>query len=117
MKNQKDKIVDLRLVIRVIYCAFFIALFVITVLIWLSAPVQRHFKNIGKKDVWFGNDWYYTDLQDAQGDAADAIYSFDIVARIKFVVEHMHDLCQSCLVHIFPALGLEWYHGLHHQAF
>ncbi len=69
MKNQKDKIVDLRLVIRVIYCAFFIALFVITVLIWLSAPVQRHFKNIGKKDVWFGNDWYYTDLQDAQGDA------------------------------------------------
>lgn len=67
MKDQKDKKIDMRFVIRGMYCAFFIAIFVITVLICLRAPVQRHFKNIGKNDVWFGDDWYYTGLRDAVG--------------------------------------------------
>lgn len=67
MRDQKDKNIDLRFMIRGMYYAFFIAVFVITVLICLKAPVQRHFKNIGKKDVWFGEDWYYTDLADPEG--------------------------------------------------
>lgn len=70
MKDKKDKNIDLRFVVRGIYCAFFMALFVITVLICLRAPVQRHFKNIGENDVWFGEDWYYTDLLDAEGNPA-----------------------------------------------
>lgn len=60
MKDRKDRNVDLRFGIRVMYSAFLIAILIITVLICLRAPVQRHFKNIGKNDVWFGEDWYYT---------------------------------------------------------
>ncbi|MDE7418113.1 MAG: response regulator [Lachnospiraceae bacterium] len=63
----KDRNIDLRFVIRVMYCTFLIAIFILTVLICLRAPVQRHFKNIGKNDVWFGDDWYYTDVLDDTG--------------------------------------------------
>lgn len=35
MKDKKDKKIDMRFVIRGMYCAFFIAIFVITVLICL----------------------------------------------------------------------------------
>lgn len=67
MKDRKDRNIDLRFVARVMYCTFLIAILIITVLICLRAPVQRHFKNIGKNDVWFGEDWYYTDRLDDTG--------------------------------------------------
>ncbi len=67
MKDQKDKNIDLRFVIRVIYFAFLIAVLIITILICLRAPVQRHFKNLGKNDVWFGDGWYYADELDETG--------------------------------------------------
>lgn len=67
MRNRKGRKNDLRFVVRVMYSTFLIAIFIITVLICLKAPVQRHFKNIGKNDVWFGDDWYYTDLLDDTG--------------------------------------------------
>lgn len=61
------KKMDMRFVIRAMYCSFLIAVFIITVMICLDAPVQRHFKNLGKNDVWFGSDWYYTDIVDETG--------------------------------------------------
>lgn len=76
MKERKDK--NTRILIRVLYCIFFIALFAITALICVRAPVQRHFKNIRKNDVWFGDGWYYTEL--SEGDAE--------VARVTPQAEH-----------------------------
>ena len=64
MKERKDK--NTRILIRVLYCIFFIALFAITALICVRAPVQRHFKNIRKNDVWFGDGWYYTELPEGE---------------------------------------------------
>lgn len=67
MKDQKGRKVDLRFVIRVMYCVFLIAVLIITVMICLQAPIQRHFKNLGKNDVWFGDGWHYTDQFDETG--------------------------------------------------
>lgn len=67
MKDQKDRNVNLRLVIRVMYCVFLIAVLIITGLICFRAPVQRHFKNLEKNDVWFGDGWHYTDQFDETG--------------------------------------------------
>ncbi|MDE7478049.1 MAG: response regulator [Lachnospiraceae bacterium] len=58
---------DLPFVLKMMYYTFAIALFIITVLICLNAPVQRHFKNIGKNDVWFGDGWHYTNMTDTEG--------------------------------------------------
>lgn len=68
MKDQRDKNMNLRLVIRVVYFTLLAAVLLITVLICLQAPVQRHFKNIGKNDVWFGDGWYYTGVTGEKGE-------------------------------------------------
>ncbi len=68
MKDQKDRKADLRFVTRLINGILLTALALITVLICLRAPVQRHFKNIGKNDVWFGDGWCYTDVLDDAGE-------------------------------------------------
>lgn len=73
MKDQKDRNIDLRFVIRVICSAFLIAVFIITVMICLNAPVQRHFKNIGKNDVWFGDGWHYSDVLDEAGEPENVV--------------------------------------------
>ncbi len=62
-----DKKIDLRFVTRVAYGAFFIGVFITTVLICLRAPVQSHFNNSGKNEVWFGDNWQYTDRTDGTG--------------------------------------------------
>ena len=63
MKERKDK--NTRILIRVLYCIFFIALFAITALICVRAPVQRQFKNIRKTMCgWDG--WYYTELPEGR---------------------------------------------------
>lgn len=60
MRERKDKSMHLHFLVRVLYGIFFTAISAITLLICLRAPVQRHFKNLGKSDVWFGEDWHYT---------------------------------------------------------
>jgi len=73
MKDRKDRKTDLHFVTRVIYSAFLIAIFMITVIICLNAPVQRHFKNLGKNDVWFGEGWHYTDQLNEAGEPEEVL--------------------------------------------
>lgn len=68
MKDQRDKNMNLRFVIRVVYFTLLAAVLLITVLICLQAPVQRHFKNVGKNDVWFGDGWHYTGVTGEKGE-------------------------------------------------
>jgi len=68
MKDQKDKNIDLRFMSRAAYSIFMVAIVIITLIICMQAPVQRHFKNIGKNDVWFGDGWYYTDRFNETGE-------------------------------------------------
>ena len=51
---------DLHFATKLVCYAFFIAVFVITIWICIDSPVQHHFKNIRKNDVWFGDGWYDT---------------------------------------------------------
>lgn len=51
---------DLHFAMKLGCYAFFIAVFVITVWICVDSPVQHHFKNIRKNDVWFGEGWHDT---------------------------------------------------------
>ncbi|MDE6363956.1 MAG: response regulator [Lachnospiraceae bacterium] len=73
MKNQKNHMwerlssMDLRFVTRILYGAFLIVVLILTILICLNAPVQSHFKELRKNDVWFGEGWYYTDSMDETG--------------------------------------------------
>lgn len=53
--------IDIGFIVKMFYGVVLMIVFIITVLICVNSPVQRHFKNIGKNDVWFGEDWYYTD--------------------------------------------------------
>lgn len=64
---ERFKKIDMRFMIRGVYCTFLIAVFIITVMICLNAPTQRHFKNLGKNEVWFGEEWYYDDIADEAG--------------------------------------------------
>ncbi len=73
MKDQKNHLrerlenVDLRFGTRILYCAFLIVVLILTILICLDAPIQPHFNNLRKNDVWFGDGWYYTDSIDEAG--------------------------------------------------
>lgn len=58
---EKLKSIDLYFVTKLVYYVFFIAVFMITIIICIDAPVQHHFKNLRKNDVWFGDGWYDTD--------------------------------------------------------
>ncbi|MDE7322587.1 MAG: response regulator [Lachnospiraceae bacterium] len=58
--HDKFKSIDLHFVSKLVCYAFYIAVFVITIWICIDAPVQHHFKNIRKNDVWFGDGWYDT---------------------------------------------------------
>ena len=63
MKNrlrEKLKCFDLHFATKLVCYAFFIAVFVITIWICIDSPVQHHFKNIRKNDVWFGDGWHET---------------------------------------------------------
>ncbi len=51
---------DIDFIIKMFYSVVLVIVFIITVLICVNSPVQRHFKNIGKNNVWFGEEWYYT---------------------------------------------------------
>ena len=73
MKDQRDKNMNLRFVIRVVYFTLLAAVLLITVLICLQAPVQRHFKNVGKNDVWFGDGWHYTGVTGGDSAAGRAL--------------------------------------------
>ena len=64
---ERFKNIDMRFALRVLYCTFAIVVFIITIMICMNAPVQRHFKNLGKNDVWFGDGWHYTDRIDETG--------------------------------------------------
>ena len=63
--REKFKDIDLYFVTKTVYYIFFIAVFIITVWICIESPVQHHFKNIRKNDVWFGDDWYDTSTGDS----------------------------------------------------
>ena len=51
---------DIDFIVKMFYSVVLIIAFVITIMICVNSPVQRHFKNMGKNDVWFGDEWYYT---------------------------------------------------------
>ncbi len=61
LKNIIDKCkrLNTKLISSVIYYGFFIAFFVVTVLICRDAPVQNHFNELAKLDAWFGENWSY----------------------------------------------------------
>ena len=73
MKNQKNHMwerlerIDLRFGTRILYGAFLIVVLILTILIILDTPVQPHFRELRKNDVWFGSGWYYTDSIDGTG--------------------------------------------------
>jgi len=46
--------IDIDFIIKMFYSVVLVIVFIITVLICVNSPVQRHFKNIGKNNVWFG---------------------------------------------------------------
>ncbi len=52
---------DVGFIVKMFYSIVLIIVFIVTVIIFVNSPVQRHFKNIGKNNVWFGDEWYYTD--------------------------------------------------------
>lgn len=51
---------DISFIVKMFYSVVLILVFIVTVAICIDSPIQRHFKNIGKNDVWFGEGWYYT---------------------------------------------------------
>lgn len=74
-KRIKDKYnqLDLRLLTIVVYGGFLMCLFAVTLLICLESPVQSHFKELAKTDVWFGEGWsYVTSETDRTGSDVEA---------------------------------------------
>lgn len=67
--QEKFKNIDLYFATRLACYVFFIGVFILTVWICVDSPVQHHFKNIGKNDVWFGGGWYDTDT----GESIEAV--------------------------------------------
>lgn len=59
--NEKVKKIDVRFVTKMVYWAFFLGLFVITVWVCVESPVQHHFRTLGKNNVWFGGGWFYVE--------------------------------------------------------
>lgn len=57
--KEKFRCTDLYFLTKVGFYGFFIAVFSITVWICINSPVQHHFKNLRKNDVWFGDGWRY----------------------------------------------------------
>lgn len=58
--REKFKNIDLYFVTNLVWYAFLTAIFIITIWICIDSPIQHHFKNIRKNDVWFGDGWYDT---------------------------------------------------------
>lgn len=59
--RRKIKDIDIAFAGKIVFYAFTTMVAALTVWICLESPVQRHFKNIGKNDVWFGDGWHYDD--------------------------------------------------------
>ncbi len=59
--RKRYKRIDLEFLKRAIYVIFAVIVLILTLMICLNSPVQRHFNNLRKNDVWFGDKWYYTE--------------------------------------------------------
>ena len=53
---------DVRFIKHVIYGAFLMALFIITLWVCIDSPVQYHFNELANNDVWFGDNWHYAEI-------------------------------------------------------
>ena len=73
-RNFFNKVVsaDKKTAASIIY--YFFVAFVLLVSLWImiASPVQSHFKNLSKNDVWFGNGWQYVN-DDGSIDRIDRI--------------------------------------------
>ena len=58
--REKINKTDVHFVLGVVYAAFLMGVFVITVCVFIDAPEQGHFRELGNNDVWFGDGWHYT---------------------------------------------------------
>lgn len=58
--NEKYKKIDMSFVTRIVYYAFLLGMFVVTVWVCMGSPVRHHFRTLGKNDVWFGDNWSYS---------------------------------------------------------
>ena len=61
---------DVNFVKHVLYGAFLMGLFVLTLWVCIDSPAQRHFKELANNDVWFGDNWHYVqsnETVDTQG--------------------------------------------------
>lgn len=57
--HEKCKKIDVNFMTTIVYYAFLLDMFVITVWVCMEAPIQHHFRTLGKNDVWFGDNWSY----------------------------------------------------------
>lgn len=63
LKRAYDKIksYDKEKVTKIIYNVFLIFILIMTVWVCVGSPVQPHFKGLKNNNVWFGDNWYYSD--------------------------------------------------------
>lgn len=88
--NEKYKKADLGFIKRMVYYTILMVIFVITVWVCIDAPVQRHFRSLGKNDVWFGDNWYYVGDNtpvDTQGEQYLKIITGDGNAEITKIID------------------------------
>lgn len=64
---------------------YIVTAFVAVLTIWIAAtgPVQPHFESLANNDVWFGEGWYYTDAEGAQGAPVSAFQKSYMRARAQ----------------------------------
>lgn len=86
---------DVRFIKHVIYGAFLMALFIITLWVCIDSPVQYHFNELANNDVWFGDNWHYAGdntLVTSQGERYLRIKASDGKAVITKVMDYTPDV-------------------------
>ena len=64
---------DIGFITKVVYGVFLTGILVVTLWVYIDAPVQGHFRALGNNDVWFGDDWHYV-KRDAPVDTQNEQY-------------------------------------------
>lgn len=53
---------------NILFIGFVLSIITLTLIIYHDSPVQDHFYELDKNDVWYGDNWYYTEGMEKDGE-------------------------------------------------